>query len=213
MSKSKFVPATGVSVLLPYYDSLSRYFTRLPTLKRKILGCLQPHSDQTLLDLGCGTGTLLAEFNQTSPYVQTVGVDIDARVLQLAKAKSASSLLIHGSMESLPLRDQSVDFVYSSMAFHHLIDGQKNTVLGEAWRVGKPQAELLLVDYAASSTAFSAFKFLPVRLLDGWAQTRANIVGDLPKMMSIAGWNNVQERFQLETPLGTIRAYQGKKQA
>ena len=70
---------------------------------------------------------------------------------------------------------------------------------------------MFLIDYAAAKNAWANLKFLPVRVLDGWAQTKSNIGGQLPDMMSAAGWTEVEERLCLETPLGTIRGYQGRK--
>lgn len=210
-ASSKFVPATGVSFLLPIYDPLSRYFTRFPLLQEKILGLLDLRNGQTVVDLACGTGTLLAECHRQTENLRAFGIDIDRRVLQRAAEKSPHSRLIHGSIESVPLADEAADSVLCSMAFHHLVNAQKAQVLSEALRICKPNRCMFLIDYAAARNAWANLKFLPVRVLDGWAQTKSNISGQLPEMLSVAGWSEVEERLCLETPLGTIRGYQARK--
>ena len=202
-----FVPATGLNLLLPFYDPLSYVFTRLPKLKKNIVAALDLHPGNSVLDMGCGTGTLLSTIQAAFPDIHSVGIDIDHRVLSRAKSKCPSSALFQCSMEVLPFSDSQFDQIVCSMAFHHLVDLEKRKVLREALRVCRPAGQLLLIDYAEAANALAAMLFLPVRILDGWDQTRANAGGQLPKFIQECGWQFRSERFQLGTPLGTIRAY------
>ena len=78
---------------------------------------------RTILDLGCGTGRF-SEPLQTRFDAAVVGIDPSSQMLRQARAKhdSRSQIFVQGTGESLPLKDDSVDLVFISMAFHHFTD-------------------------------------------------------------------------------------------
>jgi len=93
---------------------------------------------RTILDLGCGTGRFtvpMAErFNAT-----TIGLDPSRKMLAEAAAKRISGAhLVRGSGEAIPLRDETIDLVFTSMTYHHFSDAVR--VAQECHRVSRPNA-------------------------------------------------------------------------
>ncbi len=81
---------------------------------------LQP---RRILDLGTGTGGALPALAARFPDAELVGLDLTAAMLERAADRPAPSsgqpaLLICGDAARLPLADQSIDLVFSSLAIH-----------------------------------------------------------------------------------------------
>jgi len=96
-----------------------------------------------ILDLGCGTGrfskALADQFNAS-----VTGIDPSKKMLDQAKLKHADSEItfLRASAEDIPLEDSSVDLVFMSMVYHHLID--PGTTAAECRRVLKPSGYVVL---------------------------------------------------------------------
>ncbi len=218
-----FVPATGFRWLLPWYDHLVARCTREREFKLHVLEQSQLRRGLRILDIGCGTGTLLALALQRQPNLQLHGVEVDERILAQAEAKLAvpsSATELGSSVElrvacatDLPYGDNSFDVIVSSLVFHHLLPIEKRKCLLEAHRVLVPGGKLLLADYCGATDKLAALRFLPVRLVDGWRRTACNAAGRLPDLISQAGLADVRGTLELQTLLGTIRCYEALKPA
>lgn len=101
------------------------------------------------VDLGCGTGRLLAFLHDAWPGMRLTGVDLSAPYLAEARrliGNTARVKLIEGAAETLPFEDASVDFVVSSFLMHELPPDVRVTVLKETARVLKPDGIAVIVD-------------------------------------------------------------------
>ena len=86
-SHRRFLPAAGHDLFLPLYDPL----TRLVGGDRARLALIeQAHLEAgvRVLDVGCGTGTLLLQIARRVPQADLVGLDPDPRALARARRKS-----------------------------------------------------------------------------------------------------------------------------
>src|SRR5262249_30235091 len=85
-------PAAGPRWSLPLYDPITKLLG-LDSVRRALLGqgALQP--GQRVLDLGCGTGTLVVQLKLHHPDVDVVGVDPDPEAHARARRKSAPASL------------------------------------------------------------------------------------------------------------------------
>lgn len=96
-------------------------------------------------DLGCGTGMTAACL---APHVaRVIGVDASAEMLAAAAKRLGrfeNVELRQGTLEALPVDDQSLDAVVMMLVLHHLPAPAE--ALAEAARVIKPGGRLLLVD-------------------------------------------------------------------
>lgn len=104
----------------------------------------------SILDVGCGTGTLLEAIARESKSqavpVGLVGVDLSPGMLAQARRKlGARAGLAAGDAMRLPLRAATFDVALSASAFHHWHDPV--AVLGEIRRVLRPRARLVVTDW------------------------------------------------------------------
>ena len=105
----------------------------------------------TVLDLGCGAGTdLLIAAQMVGPEGHVIGVDMTPGMLRLAMASAremgvADRVELHESLiESLPLKDASVDIVISNGVIDLVPD--KDAVFDEIDRVLRPGGRLQIAD-------------------------------------------------------------------
>jgi len=120
------------------------------TARKALLDQAALRPDHRVLEVGCGTGTLLIQIKQLHPRVEVVGLDPDPKALARARRKAPRAALSiqfdSGFAGELPYPDASFDRVFSSM-FHHLPADEKRKTLNEAQRVLGPDGELHLLDF------------------------------------------------------------------
>jgi ubiquinone/menaquinone biosynthesis C-methylase UbiE len=180
-----FVPAAGIDLLLPLYDA----FTALMGMgraRRSLLAQAALRPGDSILDVGCGTGSLLALIAKTIPSVKATGLDPDPKALAIAARKLDGSAvqLDQGFADKLPYPEASFDRVFSSFMFHHLEAPEQQAMVAEARRVLKPGGRLELVDFAGGADHAGLLKWLHAHhQLAGNAP--ANVLG----LMTRAGFN------------------------
>jgi 2-polyprenyl-3-methyl-5-hydroxy-6-metoxy-1,4-benzoquinol methylase len=96
----------------------------------------------TLLDIGTGLGDIPLQLQQEARRrnieLQTIGLDINARHLRIAREEYGSKVLwLHANAFRLPLPDRSVDIVHSSLFLHHFRPPQIIALLREFSRVAR----------------------------------------------------------------------------
>ncbi|MCP1727215.1 ubiquinone/menaquinone biosynthesis C-methylase UbiE [Natronospira proteinivora] len=120
---------------------------------------LMMRSGETLLDVGCGTGLLLARLQAEVPGVALTGLDASSGMLVQARERLGESLaLIQSPAEHLPFPDESFDGVVSSSAFHYFRQPQQ--AVNEMYRVLRPGGRLLITDWCRD--------YWTMRLLNRW---------------------------------------------
>jgi len=102
-----------------------------------------------LVDLGCGTGELLFQLQDTASKL--LGVDSSPKMLEQARKKLGQSHqglnLRLGEMEHLPLSDQEADLAILNMVLHHLPLPEAG--IREVSRVLKKDGLFIITDFAA----------------------------------------------------------------
>ncbi|MDH1263117.1 malonyl-ACP O-methyltransferase BioC [Pseudomonas sp. GD03944] len=88
------------------------------------------------LDLGCGTGHFSRALATRFAESEGVALDIAEGMLRHARPLGGAQRFVAGDAECLPLRGQSCDLVFSSLALQWCADFA--AVLGEARRVLRP---------------------------------------------------------------------------
>lgn len=114
--------------------------------------------DETLLDLGCGRGAVLLAAAKRLPQGRAIGVDLwradqtensrQATLTNAALEGVADRVELHtADMTALPLPDETVDVIVSSLAIHNIPepDGRRRA-LQEAIRVLRPGGRLAIAD-------------------------------------------------------------------
>jgi ubiquinone/menaquinone biosynthesis C-methylase UbiE len=124
-------------------------------MRRRILIPLARHlaggarQRRLLVDLGCGTGRLLAQIAENHPRLTAIGLDLSQPYLEAAKvalARRRRLAFLAAKAERLPLGPASVDAVTASFLFHELPGGIRAETVSEIARVLKPGGRFFLLD-------------------------------------------------------------------
>jgi len=101
------------------------------------------------LDVGCGTGRLLAFLHGAWPGIKFTGLDLSAPYLAEARrliGRTARVKLIEGAAEKLLFDDSSLDLVVSSFLMHELPPDIRLAALREMARVVTTDGLIVIVD-------------------------------------------------------------------
>lgn len=99
-----------------------------------------PKAGDSILDVGCGTGIITAEFARRG--LNATGIDVVPEFIAVAQEKHPSVSFAVGTAEKLPFPDQSFDFANLSSLLEHVKDWRQT--LREAARVLRPEGVLYL---------------------------------------------------------------------
>jgi ubiquinone/menaquinone biosynthesis C-methylase UbiE len=137
------------------YDLLLRIMTRgrEKLYRRNLLDLADIAPGQSVLDIGCGTGTqAIAIHRRVQPGGSVIGVDISRKMLAAAsrKARRAGADIVFRWADAtrLPFEDGGFDVVTVTTVLHMVPSDQRCLCVGEAARVLKRGGRLLLIDYA-----------------------------------------------------------------
>jgi ubiquinone/menaquinone biosynthesis C-methylase UbiE len=207
-----FIPALSYRILTPLYDVAIRFMMREREFKLTTLRAagLQPSS--RLLDLGCGTGTLLKLAAREEPGASLTGVDADSRILDIARRKLARAevRLENALAAHLPFPDGSFDHIVSTLFFHHLTTTQKADALRECFRLIAPGGRLVIGDFGPPHGKFAAFVSSIVVRISG-PEIAGSYCGVLPTLLREAGFKDVADVTYIPSMFGTLSIIRGMK--
>ena len=160
VESQNLTPATKGLVLhgtAHFYDLLVWLFMRgrEGIFRKKVLDLAQLRSGESVLDVGCGTGTLaIAAKERVGPTGAVYGIDASPEMISRAtkKAIKAGTEIVFktGIVEALPFPDKSFDAVLSTLMLHHLPREAREQCAREIRRVLKPGGRILAIDFATS---------------------------------------------------------------
>ena len=125
---------------------------RVRKLRQKTVDLARIQPGETVLDVGCGTGTLVMEVaRRVGRGGRVAGIDPGHQQIVRARAKAArrnvSIEFQVGIIEQLTFPDQTFDVVFSTLMMHHLPAPLKRQGLAEIARVLKPGGRLVIADF------------------------------------------------------------------
>lgn len=168
----EFIPALRFKALTRFYGPVVRLTTRERSVKHALIESAHVPQGATVVDLGCGTGTLTVWLKQQNPSARVIGLDADPAILEFAKAKADVAGVNIEFMESnasdLPFAAGTVDRIVSSLFFHHLQPDMKKRVLSEAFRVLADGGELHISDWGKPANILMRIFFTRFSYLMGY---------------------------------------------
>ncbi len=108
----------------------------------------QIEADSTVVDIGCGTGSLVFDLAEKCELV--TGIELSSKMVIHAQRRQQSNgnsnvNFIHGDSKSLPhFQDQQFDYATISMAIHEMPPDLRMQVLNDAKRIAK---KIIIADY------------------------------------------------------------------
>jgi len=137
------------------YDSYMKKatFGREQLLRRMTVELAGVKIGDTVLEVGCATGTLtLAAKQAAGSSGQVFGIDIIPGMIEVSQRKAAQAnaevTFKVGSIDSIPFPDSHFDEVLCSFMIFHMSDKTRRKGIAEIQRVLKPGGRLLLLDLA-----------------------------------------------------------------
>jgi ubiquinone/menaquinone biosynthesis C-methylase UbiE len=147
----------GESILLHkprQFDLLVGMMTlgRERKLRQWTLDLADPQPENVVLDVGCGTGTLLlAAAARVGPSGALHGIEpsteMAAHARHKAEAHGVPLEVVEGSANSLPYPTASFDIVFCTLVFHHLPRSMQEGAIREIRRVLRPGGRAVIVDW------------------------------------------------------------------
>lgn len=153
------MPGTTGSVLhrAARYDLLVWLLTlgRERVFREKVVRLARLEPGESVLDVGCGTGTLaIAAKRRVGLNGMVYGIDASPQMIARARKKATKAgvdvVFKNALAEVLPFPDAQLDAVMASMMLHHLPTEARRQCVREVRRVLKPGGRLLAVDFGGS---------------------------------------------------------------
>ena len=113
-----------------------------------VVGFSRVGSDETVVEVGAGTGNFLSLFEGHARDL--IALDLTAGMLEQARLRHPTLTLMVGDGNRLPFASRSVDLVASAQALHHVF--QPVPFVKEMRRVCKDGGRVLIVDQAATES-------------------------------------------------------------
>jgi len=211
--KEKYIPALDIPLFTNLFDAFIAFVTPERKIKEALIDLMNIIEGDKIIDFGCGTGTLLIVGKQKHPKAHFTGIDIDPKVLTIAKSKIEKQkldiTLIEYDGGTLPQDDGSFNKAMTSLMMHHLSTDKKLIAMREIFRILTIGGTLHIADFGKQKN--------PIFVLIGTIAAKfdpevdANFKGLLPELMANAGFINVQTQKSYNTKTGTICIYSGEK--
>ncbi len=150
-----------------YYDSFSKFYDRFVSLHSKVpqgvmkkflAELVSAEDGKRVLDICCGTGSLLLELGEsTSSRGLAVGLDFSRGMLAVNRRKTgtySNICLVQANAAALPFTSHSFDAVTCTHAFYELKGVVQESALREIVRVLKPGKAFIMVEHDLPQNPF-----------------------------------------------------------
>ena len=142
-----------------------------------------------VLDLACGTGILSSMFIDDTAVTRVIGIDLEFNYLKVAKNKRKNLLLINGTAEMLPYKNECFDSIVSSYLAKYV---DVKLVVDECWRTLKHDGTVLFHDFTyPKHKLFQSFwnmYFVILRITGYAAKPWLTVFNELDELVKTSEW-------------------------
>ncbi len=145
-----FIPAAHYHFLTPFYEAFVSPFMGRMWQRIALEAAKRSPQGGSVVDLGCGPGSVLRKLRSLRADLKLTGTDIDPSIINIArkKAKGKGIDFVVAPIDKQDLPDRSIDCAISTLMFHHLPLATKRAAFLEAKRILKPGGTFLLCDFS-----------------------------------------------------------------
>jgi len=211
-----YTPALGKVWLTPHYDRAIALLTRERYWRDALVLAAKLAPGDRVLDVGCGTGSLLKALLSNCPRIELTALDPDPAVLAVAKRKLGDlQSVVHwheGFLGSLSVSDeQRPDKIVNSLVLHQVPLHEKRAILERMHEILRPGGEVLIADYMRQDSRLMRMLFrATVQQLDGVEDTQPNAEGVIEDHLSEL-FDHAERLKVFHTPTGAISLWRGTK--
>ncbi|MBD0370368.1 MAG: class I SAM-dependent methyltransferase [Pyrinomonadaceae bacterium] len=125
---------------------------------KELMNLYGEHDEEVVLDYGCGPGNDVVGFAIYTKAKKVIGIDVSPKALALANHRLAlhevsperiELIQSSDSLSSVPLEDESVDYIHCAGVLHHTSSPQ--ILLKEFYRVLRPGSRACIMVYNRDS--------------------------------------------------------------
>ena len=140
-----------------------------------------------ILDVCCGTGSVILTFKEHFPDSVAVGYDFSPGMLRRAKEKDTEGqvVFVEGDAAELPFADDSFDVVTCSHVLYELKGETRQKALEEMRRVVRPDGCVLLMEHEVPSHPFVKLLFNIRMFSMGSSDAREFVAGGLEPIRKV----------------------------
>ncbi len=180
--------------MVPTYDAYMKKITlgREHILREKTIDLAQIKPGDSVLEIGCGTGTLtLAAKRRTGPSGKAFGIDVLPGMIELSRRKAAQAkeeiTFQLGSIDNIPFPENHFDAVMCSFMIFHMPEEVRRKGIVEIYRVLKPKGKFLVLDLALPNPPVQ--RIIAQMLFGGMLQ---HDLRELIPLMKASGFSDVE---------------------
>jgi demethylmenaquinone methyltransferase / 2-methoxy-6-polyprenyl-1,4-benzoquinol methylase len=142
--RARFVQSMFTRIA-PRYNLMNRLMTGGQDVRwrREVIQLARLNSNDSLLDLGTGTGDLAFEALRQNPGARVVAADFTLEMMRVGGLNGSMSWSTADALH-LPFGDRSFNAVVSGFLMRNVIDLQKG--LQEQYRILKPKGRIVILD-------------------------------------------------------------------
>lgn len=160
VAKKQGSPSRAGAVL--HHPMLYDLFVRIAlrgrerAFREKLLDLARIGTGETILDVGCGTGTLATMAKRRAgPEGSVYGVDASPEMIARAWVKArrggSGAQFFPATAQALPFPGAMFDVVFSTIMLHHLGRTSRRQLAEEMRRIINPAGRVLVVEFARST--------------------------------------------------------------